>query len=96
MIKLIKWKSNFSTCNGITLSLFNRVFIQSTNSIEFNLQGLGLYKLERELFETRKYSYNGRIQLYIPKLVIVWNNKGVKNEFKNVDIINKNNVKVVI
>jgi len=87
MVKLVNWETSWGNYSGKVLSLFNRVFIQTTTSVEFTIQGLGLSELERELFGNKKYSYNGRIQFYLPKLLITWNNKGGADEFKNVEVI---------
>lgn len=54
--------------------------------LQFGISGLGLTKLERELFDTKFLEFTGIITLYLGKLVITYNRNGSYAQMKNVDI----------
>jgi hypothetical protein len=52
----------------------------------FSIEGFGLNKHEREFFNRKRFSFNGKFTIYFLKWYLAYDNKGVDEDLSNVDI----------
>lgn len=64
--------------------IINKMFY---DEFHFGLYGLGLNKLEREIFQQRFMEFRGILNFYIGRIIISYEKNGYKNAFKRMDIV---------
>lgn len=87
-IRKITWKWYNDTLSIDTI-INDKIFLCSGSWDEFmfSIQGLGLSKAERELFNTKFLDLKDHMTIYFLKWYVTYDTRGYKEHYRNVDII---------
>lgn len=91
-IRKIKWEYNWKTEDKTEISINYLIndkiefFKGKWDGFMFNLQGLGLYKYEREFLNTKRFEIKSHVTFYFLKWGITFMKENYKEYYKNVDI----------
>lgn len=55
---------------------------------KFSIEGLNLYKAEREIFGGNKFEFSGILNIRIGRIILTYNRKGFMNHCRHMTIIN--------
>lgn len=58
----------------------------SYNGLMFSINGLGLNKFEREVFNSKFLKVTGAISIYLGKLIISYHNDDLERQYQNVNV----------
>ena len=90
MLKIIKWYSELGeeTIKSTNLAITKNILISrgQYKGLQFYLQGFGLNKFEREVFNQKFLSFSGSWVLYFGKIIVHYSREGIYDSLRNVSI----------
>lgn len=88
-MKLISWK--FSDLRGTDLAIGNHVLVSlgQWDGLMFSIYGWGLSKAERECFDTKFLRLRNVLNLYLGRIVVSYDKRGICEHLCNVKIVSE-------